>query len=58
MMDALMAFLATPEGQAAAIAAAGIVGGLVVKITPTKTDDKWWAAIKGAVVKKSKEEEK
>lgn len=34
------------QAQVAAIAAAaGVLGGLIVKLTPTKTDDKWFAAL-------------
>lgn len=26
----------------------GVVGGVIVKLTPTKVDDRWWKVIKGA----------
>lgn len=31
----------------AIIAGAMVLGGVIVKLTPTKTDDKWWRKIKG-----------
>jgi hypothetical protein len=33
--------------QAAMIGLAMILGGLIVKATPTKVDDAWWQKIKG-----------
>lgn len=43
-MSEVIAALMTPEGMAAM---AGLLtfGGLVVKLTPTKKDDEWWAAL-------------
>lgn len=35
------------EAVMAIVAAAGVLGGLIVKLTPTKTDDKWYQKIKG-----------
>lgn len=38
--------------QLAAIASAAMVlGGLIVKLTPTKTDDKWFRKLKGLLPK-------
>lgn len=34
-------------------AALMVLGGVIVKLTPTKTDDKWWQAITSFLGKKS-----
>ena len=36
------------------VTAALVLGGVIVKLTPTKKDDQWWEAIKSAVGKGSK----
>lgn len=35
------------QNQAAMVALAMIVGGLIVKATPTQKDDEWWEKLKG-----------
>ena len=50
----MMEWISENQSQVMAIvAAAGVLGGLVVKLTPTKTDDKWWAALMGMFGRKS-----
>jgi hypothetical protein len=34
---------------------AAVLGGIVVKLTPTKTDDAWWSAIRRAAKKLGKD---
>lgn len=45
--DSAAVVVAHPEIVAAALA----LGGLIVKATPTKTDDKWFQAAKGFFLK-------
>lgn len=40
------------ENQAVLIAIAMLVGGLIVKLTPTKVDDAWFQKIKALLGKK------
>lgn len=51
MADYVTAHWAEFSAMGAALIA---LGGIIVKLTPTKTDDKWWRAFMSAIGRKAK----